>query len=117
MAKAWRAARQEYRKHFNEHNGLQDLFEVKRNCPKGVQQSDWEYMCEQFADPAYLVFFSFILSLIINFLNTFLLLLLLLTFFYRQSATKMLKIEKSASGTRRMGQFLMLVIMFVLVRI
>jgi hypothetical protein len=82
MGRVWRNTRYEYRKHFKKHKGLEDLAGAKRNCPKGVEQSDWEYLCDMFADPTHLVFFSSLLSLLTNCIVTVLFVILLDTNYY-----------------------------------
>ena len=77
MGRVWRSTRYEYRKHFMKHKGLEDLAAAKRNCPKGIEQSDWEYLCDMFVDPTHLVFFSPLYSLLTNGINTVLFVILL----------------------------------------
>ena len=75
----WRNTRYEYCKHFKKHKGLEDLAGAKHNCPKGMEQSDWEDLCDMFIDLMHLIFFSYLLTLITNFLNTVLFVILLYT--------------------------------------
>jgi len=59
------------------HKGLEDLAAEKHNCPKGIGQSDWEYLCNMFVDLMHLVFFFPLFSLTTNGINTVLFVVLL----------------------------------------
>jgi len=113
----WRNTRYEYRKHFRKHKGLEDLVGAKRNCPKGIEQFDWEYLCDMFANSTYLIFFSSLFSLITNFINTVLFVILLDTnYYFEAKCAKNYESRKKRKWSLKNGHFLMLAIMFVLVR-
>ena len=58
MARSWRNYRAELHKYFKEINGLEDPQKAKSTPPSDIRSiKDWEYLCDMWCEPKYLVMF------------------------------------------------------------
>ncbi|CAH9077755.1 unnamed protein product, partial [Cuscuta europaea] len=55
MQRAWQGHKHTLRKHFKEVGGANDLTKAKSKPHEDVSQLDWEYLCDSWSTPGYLV--------------------------------------------------------------
>lgn len=67
MHEAWKGHKYELHSYFKEIGGEEDPIKAKNECPEEVSKEDWDYLCDLWIDPKYLVMYK-LLKCIFNIL-------------------------------------------------